>query len=59
MTLYLILGLLGDSSEYVADEQILMSILGITKVSIIGTRPTWKPNTDDSLAGDGRQLSIY
>jgi hypothetical protein len=35
MTIYIILGLLGDGSEYVADENILTPILSTTKVNII------------------------
>jgi hypothetical protein len=34
MTIYLILGLLDDNSEYVADTDILMPMLNTTKVSI-------------------------
>ena len=35
MTIYIILGLLGDDTEYVADENILTPTLSTTKVSII------------------------
>ncbi len=34
MTIYIILGLLGDGSEYVVDANILMPILGTTKVNL-------------------------
>ena len=35
MTIYLILGLLGDNSEYVADANVLMPMLNINKVNML------------------------
>jgi hypothetical protein len=35
VTIYLILGLLGDNSEYVADANVLMPMLNINKVNML------------------------
>jgi hypothetical protein len=42
MAIYIIQGLLGDSSEYVADGQILMPLLSTTKVGTISSKTTEK-----------------
>jgi hypothetical protein len=57
MTIYIILGPLGDGSEYIADENILTPILSTTKANIIFRNDQEWQDTDIFFLENGWQVS--